>query len=333
MLLIQELLNNFNDHANDSEHSTIDLNSFFEMEELIDKELEEAQEHRHKCEVEERNALKAYLKAQRALIEANGRCTNLYRKRELYSAKLKSLILNNSDFSWSSGQHVHLDSGLDYLPRHGYAIPTSICQTQAEFNDLNQPGFDTTNGVNNGPSNMMYHRMNGANLGSEPCSEPDASTSEPLPRRGNRTVDRVNSPSDELDTSANDNEEMSPSINVSTDHDNVNQGKQYSNANLMDRDTGPNARISADDPQDSLLLEAALRSELFARFGTRASKSSSTCDNLGPAPAQGVENEDTHIHEVVPLSRAEENTSRGTFFFSSRTCPCMCIYAYLLCVT
>ncbi|KAK4279916.1 hypothetical protein QN277_011615 [Acacia crassicarpa] len=305
------LLNNFNDHGNDSEHSNMDLNSFFEMEELIDKELEEAQEHRHKCEVEERNALRAYLKAQRALIEANGRCTNLYRKRELYSAKLKSLILNNSGFSCSSGQHAHLDSGLDYLPRHEYVIPTSICQRQAEFNDLNQPGFDTTNGVNNGPSNMLYHRMNGANLGSEPCSEPDASTSEPLPRRGNRTVDRVNSPSDELDTSANDNEEMSPSIHVSTDHDNVNQGKQYSNANLMDRDTGPNARISADDPQDSLLLEAALRSELFARLGTRASKSSSTCNNLGPAPEQGVGNENSQIHQVVPLSRAEENISRG----------------------
>lgn len=66
------------------------------MEELIDKELEEAQEHRHKCEIEERNALKAYLKAQRSLLEANARCTNLYHKRELYSAKLRSLILNNT---------------------------------------------------------------------------------------------------------------------------------------------------------------------------------------------------------------------------------------------
>ncbi|XP_028778112.1 uncharacterized protein LOC114734641 [Neltuma alba] len=307
-----ELLNNFNDQSNDSEHSNIDLNSFFEMEELIDKELEEAQEHRHRCEVEERNALKAYLKAQRALIEANGRCTNLYHKRELYSAKLKSLILNNSGFSWSSGQHAHLDSGLDYLPRHGYAIPTSSCQRQAEFNDVNQLGFDTTNeDVNNGPSNAMYHHMNRVNLGSEPCSEPDASTSEPLPRRGNKTVDGVNSPSDELDTSANDNGEMSPSLHMSTDHDNVDQRRQYSNTNLMDRDTAPHSRLGAEDPQDSLLLEAALRSELFARLGTRASKSSSTCNNLRPAAEQGDENENRKIHdEVAPLSQAEENAFR-----------------------
>ncbi|XP_054801394.1 uncharacterized protein LOC129305366 isoform X2 [Prosopis cineraria] len=307
-----ELLNNFNDHANDSEHSNIDLNSFFEMEEFIDKELEEAQEHRHRCEVEERNALKAYLKAQRALIEANGRCTNLLRKREMYSAKLKSLILNNSGFSWSSGQHAHLDSGLDYLPRHGYVIPTSSCQGLTEFNDVNQPGFDTTNqDVNNGPSNTMYHRMNGVNLGSEPCSEPDASTSEPLPRMANNTVDRVNSPSDELDASANDNEEMSPS-HVSTDHGIVNQRKQYSNASLMDRDTSSNARLSTEDPQDSLLLEAALRSELFARLGTRASESHSTCNNLGLAAKRGFENEHRQIQDgVVPLSRAEDNTFRG----------------------
>jgi len=45
-----------------SEHTNADK----ELE-LINKELKEAQEHRHKCEIEERNAFKAYLKAQRSL--------------------------------------------------------------------------------------------------------------------------------------------------------------------------------------------------------------------------------------------------------------------------
>lgn len=316
MLLVQEALNNAvlncNDNANDSEHSSTDLNSFLEMEELIDKELEEAQEHRHKCEVDERNALKAYLKAQRALIEANGRCTNLYRKRELYSAKLRSLILNNS-FSWSSGQHEPLDTGLDYLPRPGYVVPSSSCQRQAE------PGFDTSDqGLNNGPSNLSYNHINGANLGLEPCSEPDASTSEPLLQRGKIPADGVYSPSDELDTSANDNEEISPAIHVST-RDIVNQRKQYSKVKVMDIDTASNPRLCAESPQDSLLLEAALRSELFARLGTRTSKSSGTCNNLGPIEERGAENEvgsgKRQVHnEVVPFSKAGENDLKGNSF-------------------
>lgn len=324
MPLLQEALNNAvtlncNGNANDSEHSSIDLHSLIEMEELIDRELEEAQEHRHKCEVEERNALKVYLKAQRALIEANGRCANLYRKRELYSAKLRSLILNNSGFSWSSRQHEPHDTGLDYLPRPGYVIQSSSCQRQAEYNDINQPGFDTTNqGVNNGPSNTSYNHMNGANLGFEPCSEPDASTSEPLPQRGNNTADGVYSPSDELDTSANDNEEMSPAIHVSTHHNIVNQRKQYSKAKVMDIDTTSNPRLCAESPQDSLLLEATLRSELFARLGTRTSKCSSTCKNLEPAAERGAENEvgseKKQIHdEVAPFSKAGENDFKGNF--------------------
>ncbi|KAJ0887593.1 putative tetratricopeptide-like helical domain superfamily, zinc-finger domain-containing protein [Helianthus annuus] len=49
----------------------MDIKSLLELEELQDKELDEAQEHRRKCEIEERNALKAYRKAQRDLAEAN----------------------------------------------------------------------------------------------------------------------------------------------------------------------------------------------------------------------------------------------------------------------
>ncbi|KAF7825249.1 uncharacterized protein G2W53_016413 [Senna tora] len=315
----QEALNNTvnlnsSDNANHLDHSSLDLHAFIEME-VIDKELEEAQKHRHKCEAEERNALKVHLKAQRALIEANGRCTHLYRKRELYRAKLRSLILNNSGFSWSSGQHEHLDTGLDYLPRPGYGLPTSSFQRQAEYNDVNQPGFDTTVRVNNGPSNASYDHINGANLGFEHCSKPDASTSEPLPQRGN-TADGFYSPSDVLDTSANDNEEMSPAIYVSTNHDIVNQRKQYSKAKLMDIDAAMNARPCAESPQDTLLLEAALRSELVARLGTRTSKSNSTHNNPRPAAEQRAENEvgsekSLILEDFVPFTKARENDFKG----------------------
>ncbi|PWZ07874.1 hypothetical protein Zm00014a_027130 [Zea mays] len=66
------------------------LFSLLEMEELQDKELEDAQEHRQKCESE------AYRKAQRALLEANGRCAILRRKREICSSQDHGLIAENS---------------------------------------------------------------------------------------------------------------------------------------------------------------------------------------------------------------------------------------------
>ncbi|VAI13991.1 unnamed protein product [Triticum turgidum subsp. durum] len=72
------------------------------MEELQDRELEVAQEHRRKCEVEEREALRAYRKAQKALIEANERCTILRGKREVCSAQVHGLIAENSSLAQCS---------------------------------------------------------------------------------------------------------------------------------------------------------------------------------------------------------------------------------------
>ncbi|CAL0318838.1 unnamed protein product [Lupinus luteus] len=311
---LEELSNavrsNHNGNANVLEHSGIDLQSFFGMEELIDKELEEAQEHRHKCEIEERNALKVYLKAQRSLLEANARCTDFYHKRELFATKLRSLILNNSSFSWTSGQHQHLEMGLDYLPKHGYEIPTSSSQRQAEYNDINNPSFDSDNqGINIGNSNTFYHHMNGTNLGPEPCTEPDASTSEPLPQRGN-TADGGYSPSDELGMSGDENEEMSPAGPVES------LRNTDSKIKLMDIDTASNGKGSTDSPQDPLQLEATLRSELFARLGTRAMKSRNPCNNTEAAVERGDEievgSEKSQVnHCDFPLSREEDKYLKG----------------------
>ncbi|CAJ1840561.1 unnamed protein product [Sphenostylis stenocarpa] len=316
------VLLNHNDTVNASEHTNADLQSYFGMEELIDKELEEAQEHRHKCEVEERNALKVYLKAQRSLLEANARCTKLYHKRELYSAKLRSLILNSSGFSWPSGQHQHPGIELDYLPRLGYELPTSSCQRQAEYNDINNPSFNSNNrGINNRHSNTSNHQVAGANLGSEPCGEPDASTSEPLPQRDTYAADEVYSPSDELGTSANENEESSPSGHVSNHHDADYLRKQDSVSKLVDRDIISNANFSNHNPQDTLLLEEKLRSELFARFMTRSKKRSNSCNDVEPAAERGAENEvgneKTQVHQnmALPHSRQEgiESHERSIF--------------------
>ncbi|KAI0498622.1 hypothetical protein KFK09_019512 [Dendrobium nobile] len=72
------------------------FHSLLRLEELLDKELEEAQEYRCECEIEERLALKAYRKAHRSLVEANERWTFLYRKRELFSAKCRAFVIEAS---------------------------------------------------------------------------------------------------------------------------------------------------------------------------------------------------------------------------------------------
>ncbi|KAJ1435530.1 putative zinc-finger domain [Sesbania bispinosa] len=158
--------------------------------------------------------------------------------------------------------------------------------------------------------------MAGAILGCEPCVEPDASTSEPLPQRGNSAADGVYSPLDDLDTSANENEEISPAGHVSKHLDAEYHRKQDSKAKLMDIDAASNANFSIDNPQDSLILEATLRSELFARLGRRAMKSSSPCNNIEPASERAAENEvgsekNRGHHGDISLSRAEDNDLRG----------------------
>ncbi|KAJ7971298.1 putative Zinc finger C3H1 domain-containing protein [Quillaja saponaria] len=320
----QEHLNNANfwsyaGNANLAEHSNIDIQSLFEMEELVDKELQEAQEHRHKCEIEERNALKAYRKAQRDLFKANAQCTDLYHKREFYSGQLRSSILNTSNLVWSSEQHDHARNGLDHLSnmsKNGYLIPISSHQRQPKYNGINQAGYDSSiRDFNNVPTNTSYQHMNGQNLGSEPCSEPDASTSEAMIQRAKNTAHGAFSPSIEPDISANEDEETSPEGHASFQQNNECQRTQKHSTCQMDIDNRRTKGFSADSSQDSLLLEETLRSELFARLGTRAlSKSSSTFHNTGPFSERGAENdignEKVGIHnEDIPFSGAENEKS------------------------
>ncbi|GFZ14889.1 ACT domain-containing protein [Actinidia rufa] len=181
-----------------------------DMEELQDKELEVAQEHRLKCEIEERNALKAYRNAQRALIEANARCSYLYRKRELYSAHFRSLMMENSSLFWSSGRHdcngTGPNSSNNMSEDHVPQIPTSSYQMQAECSDYNQKGHYSNIQAANGALQIVSDQhVDGQHLASDPCSEPDASTSEP--HKNDRITDGVCSPSSDLNELADEDED------------------------------------------------------------------------------------------------------------------------------
>ncbi|CAA7389649.1 unnamed protein product [Spirodela intermedia] len=97
------------------EQSKTDREGILHLEELHDKELEEAQEFRRQCELKEMHALKTYRKAREALIAANNRCSFLYKKREMLSAiasKWSSLSQceNPDNIKFSDDENVFVDS-------------------------------------------------------------------------------------------------------------------------------------------------------------------------------------------------------------------------------
>ncbi|XP_039682842.1 uncharacterized protein [Medicago truncatula] len=96
---------------------------------------------------------------------------------------------------------------------------------------------------------------------------------------------------DEVDTSDNENEEISLAGHTSNNHDVEYHKKQDTKAKQIDLDTAINANFSTSRPRDSLLFEATLRSELFVQLGKRAKKG--------------------NIHGTVPLINAENSDLKG----------------------
>ncbi|OWM70070.1 hypothetical protein CDL15_Pgr025919 [Punica granatum] len=271
------------DNANASKQGNRDIHSLIEIEESLDKQLADAQEHRRMCELEERNALKAYRKAQRALLGANARCAQLYQQRELYSSRLRSCIMDDSGLLGYSGGHdyfgIQMKSSND-MSENVDLIPSISHQMQFEDDQLNQPAYASNRQCANGLMDS-YQPMNGQNMGSEPCSEPDGSTSEPLPHRDNNRIPGESSPSNEQIISADENEENFPFDSRQPKHRyRMGRGKS------AERQTGilceSGRKMSNNNPQESLQLEATLRSELFARLGARARNSRGSDFNMRP---------------------------------------------------
>ncbi|XP_058208420.1 uncharacterized protein LOC131321424 isoform X1 [Rhododendron vialii] len=305
-----------------SQGDDMDMQSLLDVEELHDKELEEAQEHRHKCEIEERNALKAYRNAQRALVEANARCSYLYRKRELYSSHFRSLMLEDPSLFQSSNLHNRGWTGLDFsngmLEDHIHQLPTSNHRMQAEFNDYNQQGHPSNVKTADGSLQIVSDQYNmGQHLASDPSSEPDSSTSEP--HEHERMADGVCSPSSDLNESADEEDEKTFRLNHKSLHSGLNsQGKEESDGQWAKHGNNEAKRkFPHDSSQDSLLLEETLRSQLFARLGTKAlSKKRGPAHNTKPAVVSGVEHggaaEQAEMNsEDVPFPVVEKSQQSG----------------------
>lgn len=97
-----------------------------EQEDAQDRELEQAQELRRRLEKEEREALRAYRKAQRALFEANEKCNLLQKKRDLLSNQVNSLLENSSTSNtpWPLCWHDTRESPSDQ-PADGIRVAAS----------------------------------------------------------------------------------------------------------------------------------------------------------------------------------------------------------------
>ncbi|KAL3732194.1 hypothetical protein ACJRO7_028948 [Eucalyptus globulus] len=280
------------DDANGPKPGIKEMQSLIEIEESLDKKLEEAQEQRRRCEIEERNALKAYRKAQRTLIEANAKCAHLYHQRELYSSRLQSFIIDDPSVFWSSFHNKHLGvqvKSSDDLILNVNSVPSSDHIMPEECDQSNQPGYASNIGCLDGvPGDSSHLLVNG----SEQCSEPDASTSEPMSHKGRRVANEESSPligqnrlTDEED------------VDLPFGHDFVQskQGSQREAQKAGERHESMNndvsTKISDDSSRDFLLREATLRSELVARLGTKSSQHRKDLCGVEGAIEQGSESD------------------------------------------
>lgn len=252
--------------GNDAKDGNEVMLSLVEMEEDLDKKLEDAQERRRICEIEERNALKAYRKAQRSLLEANARCANLYRERELYSSRVRSLVMDQSVLIWPStcqeGVANLIDSS-NNMSNRANSMPSSNHLVHEEYNQSNQP----VRPFSQGPGVGQYHNLvaRGLNIGVVANSKPDASTSVPLRHKGIAIMNDIRSSSNDPTSSAEeDGEVFRPDCYPPRDEQQCQGEREVSQA---DQD------FSNDNSCDFLLLEADLRSRLYARWGTNNSQS------------------------------------------------------------
>ncbi|XP_022954038.1 uncharacterized protein LOC111456410 isoform X2 [Cucurbita moschata] len=276
--------------------SNVDLESLFEMEESLDKDLEEAQDFRRRCEVEERNAFKIYSRAQRALIEANSRCLDLYHKRELFSAHFHSFCMNNPGLVSSSRQQENMKIGVDHSNsmsgNENRASP--LYQKHSEYNSFTQLRNDLNmQHENASPINTSILHENRQNLGSEPesCSDLCGITLNPVPSKGKNIADRICSPSIEPNVSVDGDEESFHSDHEIIDsYDECYIGKKRFEDDQMEACNMSKKNHYDDKTGDSLRLEAKLRSELFARLGTRnSSQTCNPCHNIQTSVEKGAE--------------------------------------------
>ncbi|KAK9169896.1 hypothetical protein Syun_002036 [Stephania yunnanensis] len=256
-------------------HKSIDIESLMKLEDTQDRELEEAQEHRRRCEQEENKARRAYREAQRALVEANARCAYLYRRRELFSAKLRAFMMDDSSAQRSSRWKKHIDAEVSSLDDvlHAAVDPISSLGQQLLADD------EVLNHLGGGPSiqgrdslvlHGSYQHIEREKVMPEPCNKGDSIIFGLSSNKETGVPDGACSPFHQANMSGDEDDGMplldnrtAPLKSLSEDEENFRESEPTINEK-------PGVQSSTAGAKDYALLEASLRSKLFAKLGTRS---------------------------------------------------------------
>ncbi|KAF6163576.1 hypothetical protein GIB67_022141 [Kingdonia uniflora] len=286
---------NRSDLLNLSNYNKIDTETLMKIEELQDKELEETQEHRRRCEVEERNAMIIYREAQLALVDANAKCTHLYRKREMFSARFRALMMEDAGSFWSSRWNKQTENEIGslnmdpepyeiMLPTKSHQLYTRGCNLVADSTIQHATGVVTlepaysTLGLLHHEGNNMIHQLetsertlvadsNVQHTSNAVMLEHVASTLKLMQHKDNNTLSRVSTDSSHTNTySHNSVGEDEPFGNEAVQS--ICQNEDFNNRKVDSFD-GSRKNKSFDGTQDLALLEESLRSKLFAQLGKK----------------------------------------------------------------
>ncbi|KAF0887590.1 hypothetical protein E2562_002308 [Oryza meyeriana var. granulata] len=263
------------------------LLSLLEMEEFQERELEDAQEHRRKCEVEEREALRAYRRAQRALIEANERCAILRRKREICSAQVHGFIAENS----SLAQPLSIQNA-----GHSLVVP-SLLNSQTNV-DCQIPGNQGGRSGSPYPDESPQQPVDKHEARSHNFDEPAASTGDP---KFVSTVNGNSTPSDYMEDDLFPSSKRARSDCISNLENHI---EETIHAYPVE-----SRQISGESVQDYELLEASLRSRLVERFGKKPhlNNTGETTEELSFGKVSEIEHEKISAYVGPPLQEADEN--------------------------
>ncbi|CAN6472313.1 unnamed protein product [Victoria cruziana] len=295
----QDLLTQSADHVDnklatcDAQHGDsgkvcMDFQTLMEIEELQDKELEEAQELRRRCEMEERYALRAYRKAQGALMDANERCAYLYQRRELLSAQLQASLMEGHSL-WSSGWHKQKSMNMK-LPGAGLNILPHLCtRTQANHEASAATKSNNRSAANHELSAKQKTIAHDAHF--SPSNYPDGNTPGRLhgasgALKGTHMQsnhDAVHTLLSNICTSLDEDELMFPADGQGATYELKCEGGNELEVRPPDKDGEEPEQIydlgdSLSNPVQDVLLEASLRSKLFSRLQIAPASTSSVSE-------------------------------------------------------
>jgi hypothetical protein len=260
------------------------LESLFEMEELRERELDDAQEQRRKCEVEEREALRAYRKAQRNLIEANERCAILRRRREICSAQVHGLIAESS----SLVQCLNVQNA-----GHGLVMPSLL---NSQFHaDGQMP--EIQGGRSSSPylDELPQQPVDKHEARSRYCDELAVSIVDP---KYVSTVHDNNTPSEYREDDLPFRPKRARSECTSNPENHMEETTQV----YLE-----NRQPSGDSTQDYELLEASLRSRLVKRFGMKSclNNSAEVTEEIAVGKAAEIQQDKQSAHVELQFQEVD----------------------------